>query len=434
MLNKDKIFLYCDRTIISFVCLVIFCLPFAKAGVESFVWPAIFIFILKRFLGYRTQAAWGMLPKTGLNTALGILIIFTILSAVFSTNLGLSLRGFFGKEFKFLAVYFIMVEVINSRRRLKVILGAIIVSALFIIIDAGAMYFKGVDFLKGNELGPSPFCASFFNATGFAAWLIVIIPIFFGIIAADVIPDLRLKILLSISVLIQFLYLIKTYSRGGWFGFLAGALLIAYFLIKNSSLTVKKTSLIAGISLFCVILLLPHSVVTNVKYYIWVNFAFSRPINNRLKTMSQMNDGSSPFVRIMLWKESLRIVRDYPLTGCGLNTYSKVAKNYKSFKWGGVYAHNSYLQKAAETGLPGILAFLFVLYSFFRMGLRYLNQKKDYLALGFLSGILAFLVHAFFDTHFYSLQLVVLFWFMLGLTVAVIKLESGVISIKNEKE
>ena len=33
-------------------------------------------------------------------------------------------------------------------------------------------------------------------------------------------------------------------------------------------------------------------------------------------------------------------------------------------------------------------------------------------------GALAFLVHSFFDTHFYSLQLSALFWFMVGVLVA----------------
>lgn len=421
-MDKDKIFLYSDRVIFAFLCLLFFCLPFSKAGMESFIWPAIFVFILKRVLGYRADSFFKMLPGTELNKALGIFIFANALAVIFTANLGLSLRGFFGKELKFLAIYFMIVEVINNRSRLKTILMAIIASAMFIILDAGAMYFTGVDFLRGHQLSLYPFCSSFSNSSGFAAWLIVIIPIFIGIVAANIIPDLRLKILLSAAVIIQTLYLIKTCSRGGWFGFWVGILLIVYYVLKNSAPIVKNSCIIAVLSLLCVSLLLPRSVVANLKYYIWTNFKFSQSINQRFKSAPQINEGSSTFVRIMLWKESLRIIQDYLLTGCGLNTYSIVAKSYKSFNGGGVYPHNSYLQKAAETGVFGLLAFLFVLFSFFRMGLRYLNQRRDYLVLGFSSGILAFLVHAFFDTHLYSLQLVVLFWYMLGLTIAIIKL------------
>jgi len=125
-----------------------------------------------------------------------------------------------------------------------------------------------------------------------------------------------------------------------------------------------------------------------------------------------------------LWKQSLLIIRDYPLLGSGLNTYSSVVKRYKFFEGGNMYPHNSFLQMASETGLAGLFAFLLVLLIFFKTGLQHLNQKKNPLALGLLAGILAYLVHSFFDTHLYSLQLVVLFWFMLGLTIAVIRLES----------
>jgi O-antigen ligase len=113
------------------------------------------------------------------------------------------------------------------------------------------------------------------------------------------------------------------------------------------------------------------------------------------------------------------------LFGCGLNTYSKVVKDYKNFEFGEQYPHNSFLQKTAETGLLGLFAFLLVLFSFFMVSVRHilLYANNNTLVLGLLSGISAFLLHGFFESNLYALQLVVLFWFMLGLTMAVINLE-----------
>lgn len=424
-MNKGKIFLCCDRVILVSLCLLIFCLPFSKAAAESFTLLAFISWILKRIFGYRAELLWGLLPKTGLDIVLGIYILINAVSITYSVDFGLSLRAFFGKELKFLAIYFMLVEVINSKKRLKIILIAIIASAMLIIIDAGVMYFKGVDFLRGNKLGLYPFCASFATSIGFAAWLIVIIPVFIGIIAANVFSDLRVKILLSTTVIIQSVYLIGTYCRGGWLGFLAGILFIIYYVLKNSTSIIKKSCIIAVLSLLCISLLLPKSAVLNIKYYIWTNFKFSQLINARLKLAQQFNNDRSSLVRIMLWKESLKIIRDYPFTGCGLNTYSIVARDYKSFEGGGIYPHNSYLQKTTEIGLFGLASFFGVLFIFFKTGLQYFNRKKNYLVLGLLSGILAFLVHAFFDIHLYSLQFVVLFWYMLGLTMAVIKVETN---------
>jgi putative inorganic carbon (HCO3(-)) transporter len=420
MLNRDEIFLYFDRAIIACLCLLIFCLPFAKAGVESFAWSAIFIFILKRALGYRAGSLWGMFPRTELNKALGIFIAVNVLPVIFSVNLALSLRGFFGKVLKFLAIYFMLVEVINSKRRLKIVLIAIIFSAVLIVLDAGAQYFRGVDFLRGHELGWYSFGASFNTASDFSAWLIVIIPIFIGIIAANIIPDIKLKIFLFLSIIIQFLYLLKTYSRGAWVGFAVGSYLMFCYFVRSLILRVVILCLIAVI--FLLPIFLPQSIKSRVSDMLYTNFNFVYTVVTRVKSIPQISSGPN-VIRAKLWKESLEMIKDYPLIGCGLNTYSVVARDYKSFDGGGIYPHNSYLQMAAETGLLGLFAFLWVLFSFFKMGLQHFNQKRDYLVLGLLSGILAFLVHAFFDTHLYSLQLVVLFWYMLGLTIAVIKLE-----------
>ncbi|MEK7254556.1 MAG: hypothetical protein AAB316_07420 [Bacteroidota bacterium] len=56
----------------------------------------------------------------------------------------------------------------------------------------------------------------------------------------------------------------------------------------------------------------------------------------------------------------------------------------------------------------GFIAFLFI------DAIKTFNKKENYLLVGVLSGIFAFLVHSFFDTGLYSLSLEVLFWFMAG--------------------
>jgi putative inorganic carbon (HCO3(-)) transporter len=404
------------------LCSLIFCLPFTKAGAETFTWLAIFLWLFKRVLRYRDERLWGLFPKTGLNQALGIFIAVNALSVIFSANLGLSLRGFFGKELKFLAIYFMIVEVINSKERLKILLITIIASAVLITIDAGVQYFSGVDFLRGYKLYYHSFGASFDFASDFSAWLIIIISLCVGMISTNIIPNVKLKILLSALIITQFLCLLRTFSRGAWLGFIIATIVMIYYFAKNNfSPRIKMLCLSAAICLLTIYLFLPRSLDIKTKEAIKFKFKFIELIIDRIKSIPQTSQRSN-LIRIKLWKESLRIIKDYPLIGSGLNTYSIVARNYKSFEGGGVYPHNSFLQMGAETGLLGLLAFLWILFIFFKIGLCYLKQRRDNLVLGLLAGILAFLVHAFFDTHLYSLKLVVLFWYMLGLTIAIIKL------------
>jgi putative inorganic carbon (hco3(-)) transporter len=421
MRDKGKIFSYIDWLIIASLCLLIFCLPFSKAAIESFILLAFILWITKKILGFRQNSLWGILPYTELNKALGIFIAANFVSVIFTVNYGLSLRGFFGKELKFLAVFFILVEVINNKKRLKAILISIIASAVLIAIDAGAQYFGKTDFIRGYAM--HRLSASFSTPVGFSAWLIIIIPLLLGLLVSAKTIYRWFKIPLLILILLLLLCLLITYSRGAWLGFIIGILFAGFCFLNNFALKAKLLCLSFGIGLLLMFLILPQPIKAKIKTIGKIDFSEGVTINTRIKSILKTDQGSIS-IRLKLWKEALRITSDYPLTGCGLNTYSIVAKNYKSFDWGGIYPHNSFLQMSAETGLLGILAFLLVVYVFFKTGLGLLKKNKDYLVLGLLSGILGFLVHAFFDTHLYSLQLVVLFWYMLGLTMAVMGLGS----------
>ena len=128
--------------------------------------------------------------------------------------------------------------------------------------------------------------------------------------------------------------------------------------------------------------------------------------------------------RRLLWGEALDMIRERPWLGFGPNTYSKMEPLYKSKKiyTDNQYAHNSYLQMAAETGLLGILSFLSlvgyawtVCYAAFRRsGPSFLSSAG--MALNF--GLLAFLIHSVIDTNLQSLLLVNTLWLALGMAWA----------------
>jgi O-antigen ligase/tetratricopeptide (TPR) repeat protein len=64
-------------------------------------------------------------------------------------------------------------------------------------------------------------------------------------------------------------------------------------------------------------------------------------------------------IRPMVWKDTLRVIRDFPVFGVGLGGWPELFPRYESAPWSPYYfreVHNDYLQYAAETGLVGILA------------------------------------------------------------------------------
>jgi O-antigen ligase len=64
--------------------------------------------------------------------------------------------------------------------------------------------------------------------------------------------------------------------------------------------------------------------------------------------------------RLAHWQSALAMWRDHPWTGIGLGNYEAVYARYALPKWPYAlgHAHNYYLNIAAETGLPGLLAYL----------------------------------------------------------------------------
>jgi putative inorganic carbon (HCO3(-)) transporter len=422
MFSKNKIFLGCDLAIVFCLSLALFLLPFLKAGIEVCVWFALFLLILKRALGYRSSKGpgAGLLPETDLNRFLGYFLLANAVSVVLSVNYGLSVRGFFGKELKFVGLYFMIVEVVRNRKRLLILLIAFISSAVLLIADAGVQYFKGFDFIKGNVL--TRLYASFNNPTGFATWLIVAIPLFCGLMAEKGLLGKKGRIPLFLLILSSLACLLLTFSRGAWLGLIIGGFLMLGYALKNLGLRTRMLLFILLLSLGAFFAFMPDFAKSGIHAIGELNFKSRHTVSERVTSIVKTGDGSWS-IRIHLWKESLRIIKDFPWTGCGLNTYARTAPLYKMSQEGGIYPHNSFLQKTAETGLLGLVAFLAVLGAFFRKGFRYLGENNAPFVLGLLSGIFSFLVSSFFDNHFYSLQLVVLFWFMMGLTVAVMDLE-----------
>ena len=124
----------------------------------------------------------------------------------------------------------------------------------------------------------------------------------------------------------------------------------------------------------------------------------------------------------------MEVIKDKIFFGHGINTFMRVFQAYRDNSHGPTYAHNCYIQLAAETGIIGLLCFLSIMITLFHRSLESIrvclvkDRNLGVLGLGLLSGVFAFLVHSFFDTHFYSLQLSVYLWFMIGTLVAICKI------------
>ena len=185
---------------------------------------------------------------------------------------------------------------------------------------------------------------------------------------------------------VMVLGVIFSLSRGG---ILSTAIALVFIsLLAQLKTTGKRWMLMVVVFLAAVI-----------GYGLWIGLdpALARFESMREQKLFKMEE------RAVIWKDGLKLLRAYPVTGSGYGTF---ALAFRPFQTGLVsnfvdHAHNDYLEYASETGLVGVaLVFLPILYLCLRMAISFLTDTRRYrrmVTLGCLGATLAMLLHTFTD-------------------------------------
>jgi O-antigen ligase len=131
----------------------------------------------------------------------------------------------------------------------------------------------------------------------------------------------------------------------------------------------KRPKVIAGVLALAVVgaLFIPDAV--------WTRLSGIGKLTST-STIAQADPEGSANQRWEIQKTAYKIFTDYPVVGVGLGCYP-LANNLYSPKLGARDTHNTYLNLAAELGLPGLLLWLALVASVF----RYWRRAKSTLAL-----------------------------------------------------
>lgn len=414
-----------DALIRFLIYVLIFWLPYSPAVVESCVVVSFILWVVKRavVVGQQrsssdpTHQAFYQYFKyfspapSFLNTPIAFFLVFCFISAIASVFLGQSLHNFLTKTLEWFIVYFLVVEVFRKKAHIDIVLLLFIVTSLATALDSIVQFYvTHKDLFLGHNITPGgrP-TAAFKTSNGLGGYLTVAIPAIFATVFFKG-KNLQYRVLILVIFLFLLWSLTLTFSRGAWLGtFLGGMLMLLVSFFHRQK---TKLYLLLGFS------------GTIVFLYLLLGFILagssSPDLLGRFSTILWRSD---------IWRDSIPMIKDNPLFGHGINTYMRLFEAYRTDTGGAnpTYAHNCYIQLAVETGIVGLFAFLWIIVEFFRKSIIYLdrywttNYNLTMLAMGLLSGIFAFLVHSFFDTHFYSLQLSVYLWFMIGLQVVILE-------------
>ncbi len=132
-------------------------------------------------------------------------------------------------------------------------------------------------------------------------------------------------------------------------------------------------------------------------------------------------DKQAALVRLETWKAGLRMSFQHPITGIGLGQFKPKLADYTGKPNLAKLAHNTYLEIAAELGIPCLLLYLWLLWETYRdferirrVAFRLGDRLSFNFANGLQGGLLGYLVSSFF----LSAEYVKFFWFYVFMSIA----------------
>lgn len=126
-------------------------------------------------------------------------------------------------------------------------------------------------------------------------------------------------------------------------------------------------------------------------------------------------------VRVITWKETVEMLKNVPLTGAGLGGYQTAMQPYHTATYLEIflYPHNIFLNFWSETGIVGLIMFLFACAALFLLLYQVWRRSRDRILTYMIGAALATIfVHGLVDVPYFKNDLAVQFWFLIGATGA----------------
>jgi O-antigen ligase len=243
----------------------------------------------------------------------------------------------------------------GSRRLVQALTVFGVILALIGIIQK-PLYSGAIYGLWPLDIGRMPF-GPFVNRNHFAGWMLMALPLTLALLSGGIhrsmrglkpgwrhkvlwfsSPEASQLILVAAAAVIMALSLMLTMSRSGIAAFMLSLVIMASFVVSASDTRSRRLASTACFVLLVIIVVVwsgPEVLASRFAAGDWGEF------NNRRGA----------------WTDAWSVVRDFPLSGTGLNTYWAAALFYQHHELEYFFAqsHNDYFQIAAEGGLLLVL-------------------------------------------------------------------------------
>jgi O-antigen ligase len=367
------------------------------------------IFALTAFLLEKSLAwSWKWI-KTPLDKPILCLLVFCLLSSVFSVHKYTSIWSLI-LLLNYLIIFYLIIHTVRTRSQFRQLVYLIIgLAALISIIGLLKKFcgnpFPWWDYTDFQKKASDRLSSTFGNADHLAGYMEMTIPLLLGLFLTGF-RGIKLFLGIVLTVLL-FIALILSLSRGGWFGALSGLFFMSVALLFNPYFQSKRLVL----TLVCGFFVVAFIVLSNTS------------VVERIRTLEQINKISIIESRVARWRGTIAMIKDHPILGTGPGTFATVFTQYqppglahRSFS-----AHNDYLHFTSETGLALIPVMAWMIIALFVKGFKKLKNPSRLVrgvTIGAMSGITAILIHSIFDFNLHIPANAILFTVLAAIVVS----------------
>jgi probable O-glycosylation ligase (exosortase A-associated) len=251
---------------------------------------------------------------------------------------------------KIVGVILVAVNVLTTRARMRFFLLAFLgYFAFYPVRGALITYFS----YGGGPGGRAAWNYAYENPNDLAGMCLLVFSLAVGMLITD--RRLWIRACALAGTVVLPLVILLTQSRGAFIAMLAIVAIALKGVWRRG-----KTLIWGAVALAALAFVTPDSV--------WRRLGTLKDVTNEQAAV-QANDEGSARQRLEIWKVATTIFTENPILGVGLGAYSKahyVTSQRPVFDptaLGARDTHSTYLNLLAETGLPGLLLFLTVIFS-----------------------------------------------------------------------
>jgi putative inorganic carbon (HCO3(-)) transporter len=365
-------------------------------------------------------------------------LIWMLVTSVSSSEPMVSFKRCFVRFSYLIVFYLIATNWFSNQEKRKWIfllygIGLVIPVIHTLIIHGGYGFVKEAAYAM-----PQPFYA---DHTVYGAALAFILPALFIFLFNQKImirkgPYLIGFVLLLLLVLIGEIF---SFSRAAWISLIVTILF--FFLTK---LHVRTWMLILGLTIVGSAVFIYRDKLISSEHQ---NEAVSNKgtILEHVESVTNLQTDASNLERINRWMSAIRMSEERPILGFGPGTYQFEYGRFQlgtemtrisTFRGNRGHAHSEFFNALSETGFPGMILVIVIMFTVIHYGLRVVYRSKNktdrIIALSAILGLITFYVHGFFNAFMDSDKMVSLIYGSIALLVVMDLQQKKERTLKNQ--